>query len=246
MKLLPWHRSRRQNATAVDLKGPAVGAAIGTGGALVGVGVSLAVPGPSGAVLGAIVSSAATAGLRVGLEYAQKQWGRVADVIDLAAKEADLTSEELAQRLQASSGREELFIRTMRAAADSASRRKLVALSKALASGALADASKVEWETIFVKVVDALDEPHLALLERFEESATHGGIGKTSLDMVGLRTMLPTFEDVLDSLVATLESEGLLSSEQPPVYGGAPKQWRLTSFGRTLLERLRDVGEPLN
>lgn len=221
-------------------------------GAVIGAGIGLAIAGPPGALVGGLSVPAVATAVWQAAAYAEQRQARVVDVIGLAAQATGLTGEELIRRLEQYPGREELFFRTLAAAADSATRRKLVALSRSLATGVLESRpGELELETLFVKAIAALDEPHLTLLERFAWSSKRLGLGSgdpgfdqppRSLNLVQMRTVLPDFDGVLESPVATLEREGLITSQQESGFGFIA-QWRLTSFGREVLDRLRAVGE---
>ena len=242
--------------TGTEIVGAAAGAAAG---AVVG--------GPIGAIGGAALGPAIAKGLDASIEAVIKRWqaqqhARVRDVIRLAAREADLEPETLVHRLEATDGGEDLFVRTMRAAVVASSRRKLILLSRALASGA-ADVSprKAEWETVFVNSVAALDEVHLSLIERFLWSPNQLGLGNGDsefdqpimrMNRKQLEMVLPELVPVMDSLLGTLESEGLLSRQDPPggMLGGGQsnpetRSWLISDFGVALVGRLKQVGEIL-
>jgi hypothetical protein len=239
-------------------------AATDSAAAMTAVGAGLAIGavagGPVGAALGALagagLSGPAAAVARMLYGFGARQVARAEAVLDMAASEGGIDKSELLRRLESSPIHEELFVRTIRAAADSSSQRKLLALARALASGSTAgEPETVEWESIFVRAVASLDEPHLAVLERFEWSAERLGLGQEmkilapALTMTQLQVVLPQFKSVMTSLVSTLQGQGLLAGGQLPgiSFGGgqAFDQWELTEFGRQLLERLREIGAPL-
>jgi hypothetical protein len=240
-------KERSIEQTASDVIGVGGGA---VAGALIG--------GPVGAVTGAALGPAAARAVHEAVRPVLERWQarqreRAADVISVAAQDAGLDPETLVHRLEELDGGEELFVRTMRAAATSPGRRKLVLLSRALASGASAnDQANVAWEAMFVRAVDAIEETHLDLLERFRWSGNRLGLGDGSntdfdkpvmrMNDAQLKVVLPQFEPVIDSLVATLESQGLLIREN--VYG-AGQSWGLSQFGSSFLDRLDDVGRTL-
>jgi len=113
---------------------------------------------------------------------------------------------------------------------------------------------------MFVRAVDAIEEAHLALLERFRWSANRLGLGDGSnpdfdkpmmaMNDAQLKMVLPDLGPVIDSLLATLEAQGLLIRLNPlsgGIGGGrsAIRSWALSPFGTSFLDRLEDVGRTL-
>jgi hypothetical protein len=150
-----------------------------------------------------------------------------------------------------------LFVRTLRVAEDAAVDEKLIALGKAIASGALAYRSvDVQWETAFVGTLSELDRPHLRVLDQvrrlaFDPSATPQQTfpEPASVTEESLHQSLPELRDIIDTVVATLQSHGLLAAVQGQMATIGPTsrrfRWKVTNFGLQFLERMRLVGDTL-
>jgi hypothetical protein len=235
-------------------------AAVHISGAVVG-GFVGSVGGPIGVIAGALVGEAATVAMNQfrarAVDRARK---RQTYVIDQAAKQAGVEPEILLERLSRTPRNEELVLRTLRVAADATLIEQLAALATALASAATtAEDRTVVWETAFVAALGELTPGHLALLQRFTWTANQNNLGDgsrefdapvTTLNRYQLALAMPGFEDVIDSLIATLEGHGLVASgfTGGAMLGGGVggvTKWNLTEFGRTFLERLALVGDVL-
>ena len=241
---------RREDAAAVgsDTLAAGVGAAIG----LVGR--------PPGSIVGAVVAPGVARALRAFIERSTaRQWDRADRLIKMAAKLAGVEVDVLFARLQGTPDREELLLRTLRAAGEASAEHKLVALAKSLASWSAGTAEQVQWESVFVRVIADLDGVHIDLLDKFRWSAKRLGLGEgdpafdtppTSLNGVELEMVVPHLKEIVDSVLATLVRHGLLaySTQTAVTYGGGtalPATWALTSFGADLLDRLELVGDVL-
>ncbi len=214
-----------------------------------------------GALLGAAGQPLIKRAARRLASYRERQPQRGAEVVALAARAAGLPVDDLLARLTATPEREELLLRTLRVAQDSAVLGRLVALSKALAAGAIATRpDQVQRETVFARALGELDGPHLAALTCFSRTSNELGLGTgdPDFDVVPqvlnewqLKMAMPEFDEVLSSLLAVLQAQGLIAAR--PGGGGAvlggggssPRTWELTELGRAFLDRMREVGDLL-
>lgn len=244
-------RPRKASAGHAAAKGQAAAAGVDATSALVAAGVGMAVGGPVGALAGAAIAPAVKLGLEAAWDYMQnRQSVRVGQVIAIAADAAGISAAQLRDRLQSKPELEELFMRTIRAAANSAVEDEIVALAKALVVGATSDdPAQIEFESIFVDVVASLDFPHLELLKRFGWTPAQLKLGDddhpvNSLNIGQIKMVLPDYDAMVESLPATLESRGLLVSSRVSTLGGGQGEptWKLTPFGQRVLNRLFDVG----
>jgi hypothetical protein len=116
----------------------------------------------------------------------------------------------------------------------------------------------MQWETAFVRALSDLDRLHIGLLERFTWTGNRLFGGDTpgldqpvaALNDGQLKTVMPEFGDVLESLLATLQRHGLIEPLETagPVLGGGRgplTTWQITEFGTRFVERMQDVGERL-
>jgi hypothetical protein len=230
-------------------------------GGAAGAGLGLVVAGPVGALLGAVAPPLVSRALAAVREtYARRQEERVSAVIALAAKLANADPEEVVEDLQADPAREELLVRTLRTAQDAALVEKLVFLAVALIEGREAGSSdRLTFETALVRVVDDCDSAHFEVLDLFVQSANSLGLGDGSeefekvpdgLNRTQLDRARPALAPLFDSLLAVLERHGLASSTTEvggltSSLGPANVHWRITQFGRDVLERLAVVHEIL-
>jgi hypothetical protein len=227
--------------------------------AAAGAGIGL-IGGPIGSVIGAAVAPLIARGVQLVLSaYAQRQWARAERLIRLAANIADIDDSVLLERMQRSPELEDIFVRTLRAAAEASVERKLLALARSLAALATDGVARMQWETVFVRVVADLDDAHVSVLERFTRSANELGLGDggpefqdppASLNAVQLDLAIPDPDGIRDSLLATLVQHGLLAyaTHTAATFGGGsplPATWSLTEFGRAVLRRLDVVDELL-
>lgn len=146
----------------------------GAAGGLVG----MAVGGPLGALLGAVTGVGADEALDVTATWlAAQQRRRAVHVVEAAAEIAGVYPRELLAQFDGDADREELLLRTLRAAQESSQEARLLGLARSLAAGAVAEADAVQWEIAFVRALADVDAPHLAVLERFRWSANQLGLG---------------------------------------------------------------------
>jgi len=182
-------------------------------------------------------------------------------VIGRAAEEAGIDEEKLVQRLQRSQDRAELLLRSLRAAEDAGHLDRLVAIALSLAAVAMDDEDKnLHWEKALVGVLGALDGPHFELLRRFTLSGYENNLqGEPSLEDqptsvlndVQLELALPGWQEILPTLIAALQSHGLVRARQSGGGGfggggGRPTHWEISAFGEAVLARLGQLGDVLN
>jgi hypothetical protein len=227
-----------------------------TAGHLTGAGIGLAAGGPVGALLGASAVALVAEALEATRSYfVERHEARVATVIALAAKEAGETAEDLIRKLQSSPDKEDLFLRTLRAAQDAALTEKLVALAHSLKTTATTDDLPiVATETAFVRGLADVDRAHLAILRAFTQSTNELGLGNgepdfdrvpESLNSQAFRFAFPKYADILDPLLSVLNRHGLIQPVQfmPIVAVGEGQtrpltSWSITPFGRSFIERI--------
>jgi hypothetical protein len=125
--------------------------------------------------------------------------------------------EMLASRMEADLAREELFVRTLRAAHECSLDEKLVALATALANGAdNANGDRLTWEEAFVRALEDCDGAHLDLLRRFAQSPNQLGLGQGT----------PEFDAHVEQL--TMVQITMIARGSPLI----PKSWALASLSR--------------
>lgn len=221
---------------------------------MAGAGIGLVAGGPLGALLGAGAVVLVAEALESTRSYfRERHEARVATVIALAAKEAGQTAEELIRKLQSSPDKEDIFLRTLRAAQDAALTEKLVALAHSLKTTVTTDdLLLVATETAFVRSLADVDRAHLAILRAFTQSSNELGLGggqpdfdrvPESLNSVQLRLALPQYADILDPLLSVLNRHGLIQPLQFKTVVDEGKtqaltSWKITPFGRSFIERI--------
>lgn len=223
--------------------------------------MGLAVGGPIGALVGGVTPVFLARGLQaLGEHYRRKQEARASFVIAKAATLAGVEVSEIVQGLTTDPKREELLLRTLRAAEDAALAEKLLAFAHTLANGYQNDSDEViAWESIFVHVLEDCSVAHLDILRTFLQTENQLGLGDGSttfdkapeaINREQLRTVRPEYDSFIDSLVSKLESHGLLqgaTSTSGMGFSLGPKNvtYRITPFGRQFLERISMVQESL-
>jgi uncharacterized membrane protein YgcG len=233
----------RRTEAAVDTVVAACAASLALVAPVIGAAASTAVP-------------AISAGLKAALgRVARRREVRAATVLDAAANEAGLSVEALLGRLEADPQREELLLRTLTAARETASVDKLVALALALANGATAADEDVTWERTFVGVLADLDASHVELLRRFTRTLTELGMG-TGHDLDQTPAQLNQTQILASDIpnlpyaVASLQKGGLIQGQASGGGamlggGGAATRWEATEFGHQVVNRLTEIGELL-
>jgi hypothetical protein len=233
---------------------------VGSDAAAAALGAVIGLPmGPIGSVVGAAAGPGLARGLRaLGDHYVSRRRVRAERLIKLAARLAGIEPDVLVRRLCGSPELEDLFVRTFRAAAEDSAERKLVALARSLSASVAGGTSQIERETLFVRAIAELDEVHIDVLDQFTWTSNALGLGDGSsefdtslpaLNSAQVHMAMPELEDIIDSILATLVRQGLLSYSTPtlPAFGGGPSisQWALSPFGRLVLDRLAVIREVL-
>lgn len=228
------------------------------GSALAGAGVGLLVGGLPGAVLGAVTPAAVKKALEwVADVYSRRREANMTAVIALAAQEAGLDPQELVRRLDADPAKREVFVRTLKAAADAGRLSDLVALAQSLSRTATSDSEReLRAEATFVRALDDLDSGHIHLLAAFVKTSNQNNLGDGSPDFDRpveqlndgqLALCLPGYEEEIPALLAGLQTHGLVAYRVAPrvtpgglgVSGGG--NWHITSVGRAFLDRMHLV-----
>ena len=237
--------------------------AIGAGSSVAGASVGMLVAGPVGLLLGAAAPSALSAAFNfIGTKLNERRDRNVATLIALAAKFAELSVDDLGERLDSNPQKSEIFVRAIKAAQDSAILPDLVALAMALSNTAISDnALDLHAEASFVRAIEQLDSAHVQMLNRFVMTANQNNLGDGSVEFdtpvqalnVGqLELAMPEYSSHLVELIAGLQSHGLVtlkvSDGGAAFYGGGGGNsmfWSITDVGRAFLERIAVVGEML-
>lgn len=165
-------------------------------------------------------------------------------------------------RLEADPVREDLLLRTLRAAEESAYGEKLVLLAMSLAAGArVNDERDVQWEAVFVQALADLGTIHVDTPRCFTRTPNELGLAdgygefdepSHVLNSLHLVTALPRLDPVLDATLSTLERHGLvretsgsgtalIDGPRPPLH-----IWQITPFGRSFTDRLMVVGQAIS
>jgi hypothetical protein len=225
--------------------GPSTGGAVG--GALVGV----AFGGVPGAVIGAAAGEVAAYVAHEALAHRRQ---RAATAVEVAATEADLTPEELLERIRADERLLELAATVIAAAAETALQAKIRALGQALARGTLAtDDAQIDQERFMVDTLAGLEAPHLRALHQVSQrydgygtdrtpDGTHQAYGWT---FETLREHQPGMATVLGPVLARLISLDVIANTAVGTRGHIPGEtdrWVLTDHGRRVLDLLEERG----
>jgi hypothetical protein len=179
---------------------------------------------------------------------------RVRKLLGVAAHDAGVSITVLCKTLENARGGEDLLLKTIRAAVDSAVDEKLMAYAVSLTKAATG--STITFESQFVAAVAALDEAHFLLLGLFNRPqrelvpAQHlsavihiDAINSPAQIMTvdDMREMLPELGGLIEPLVFGLQRYGLVV---PWDYQGTStvKTWEITLFGRECLRRITEIG----
>jgi hypothetical protein len=229
------HEGAGWDKFAVDAVSGALGASIG-----------LLVAGPPGAILGGVTPAVFSRSLELVRNVrSRRQQARAAFVIAGAAKLAGLDPDEVVRRLERDEVREEVLIRTLRAAQDAALMPKLLGLAHSLASSCTTDSdAELNWESSFVAAIADCDHRHLQVLRAFQHPMV-------PLDLAALRAQLPEGDALIDPALAILERHGLIRGGvraggiMAVRVGPEDAVWTMTSFGGKFLQRMTDIAETL-
>jgi hypothetical protein len=212
---------------------PSAGGAVG--GALAG----LLIGGPPGAVVGAATGAVLE---HVTREALRRRWERGEQAVEIAAAEANLTPEELLQRILADKRLLELAATVIAAAAETTLDAQIRALGQALARGTLADDdTEIERERFIARRLAALEPLHVRAL--FVLAGRTPGQLAWGADYVAAE--INASPGQAEALLAKLTAEGLArdATEFVPVMGprGGPR-WEISDLGQEVLALLRGDG----
>lgn len=211
---------------------------------------AVAMPGPGGLYLAAGVEEATSLALgRIVERVRSARAGRLGQVLHEASIAAHLSPQEFASRLTETGTKTELAVRGLSQAQDTALQEKLRAIGNALASGALAeDDATVGDELLFLRVLDALEMPHVRLMRllgstRSGDARVGGVLLRDGWHPQEIAERDHGLAETLPVLLASLRAEGLVESTEDRggmVFYQGTSMWSLTAFGRRCLERMYD------
>lgn len=212
----------------------AVVAAVFSGGS---AGASL-FAGPPGAITGAALGAGAgpilSRSVQDFLERVQRRrLEQAMQAVDVGSSTAQLPTDDMLSRLEATPARQELLMEAMQAAAHATFEEKVKAIGAMLARGALADeAMVVDHERLFVRAMTDFDLHHLQVLEFLSQQPAPTAVRTDQLaSSLGLG-------DVVHPVLAALERHGAI--ERMLRYG----EWVATDFGRECLRRVKAAEGP--
>jgi hypothetical protein len=221
---------------------------------MAGAAVGFFIAGPPGGLVGGGVTALTRFALRRstgGVLRAQRR--RQEDVLQVAARAAEMPVMDLLAALRSRTGAEDLLSLTLRAAADNSTTNTLFALAAVLAHTAKEpDGPAVAFETLFVRAVADCDAAHVRVLRAFTSTSNQLGLGDGSrafdremgaLNDVQVDLVFPGLASVRTPVLAVLQRHGLIEYRAFDAGGvsggGGPTTWIITDFGRTFIERLR-------
>lgn len=187
-------------------------AADGIGGA-VGAAAGLVVGGPAGAVVGGAAGPVVSAAVSKLLDRVVPARRRRADRMAAgAARRADMTADELVDRLSENERKLLLAAAALTAASNTDLEAKLAALAEALAEGALTeDESRLELESLFVAAVADIERPHLRVVQAMRpEGPAAVGARRARFTAAELSQQLPDIASMVGPALATLERHGVV------------------------------------
>lgn len=166
---------------------------------------------------------------------------------------AAISVEDLCDRLREDPLKGELATRVLLAAQDAGTDDHLRALSRSLATGAVAEeANAVRVEILYTRALADLDSHHIHVLQLFVQTYKELGLGPyTTLPPDGLTVdelaRASGVAEILEPVLGALAQHGLLEeTRRGPVMAGAgelgPRAFELTAFGRGLLTRMELIG----
>jgi hypothetical protein len=179
---------------------------------------------------------------------------RVNQVVKDAAALVEMTEADLLVRLKKDDVRAELAIQVFTAAQDAGTAERLRALSRSLATGAVAeDSASLSVEILYARAVADLGSPHIYVLSLFEKTWSELGLGDyDTLPPSGLNhgqvIEASSLGVALDPVLGVLVQHGLVEERHgsggATLGGGSSTrgQFSLTDFGQSLLERMTVIG----
>jgi hypothetical protein len=209
------------------------------------------IAGPEG---GLIAGTAAAVVQHVVREEMARRFQRAADVVEIAATEAQMTPEELLERIRADDRLLELAASVIAAAAETALKTKVRLLGRALARGTLAaDDATIDHERFMVDTLAALEAPHLRVLQQINQR--YSGYGRrTTPDgqrqahgwtFEALASRQPGLRPVIRPILSVLTAQALIFDTAVGTWGyssGKSERWIITEYGRRFLDLLEERG----
>lgn len=172
-------------------------------------------------------------------------------VLSLAAKQCGVSTAEFVELASRDPEVQMLAKRSLDAAGETAWRAKLALLGALLADTALLhDRGQLQVRMIETAAIEAIEEPHLAVLSAAAEprAAEEPDGFKDSHDYSHLQEALPGLRTVLDPILATLLAHGLLIDVTPGTWASVEDRphWRPTELGLRVLESIRQASATLD
>lgn len=163
---------------------------------------------------------------------ARRRSERVRQFRELVEEASGLAAAEILPRLEDHPDLEEIVTRAIGIAAVTARAEKREILARVIAAG-LADDAVIDETLLLVRMIDAIDPPHLQVLLVLRDLAAPAEAYK-------IRAKLPGQPEITHVLLAHLEREGLAMSGNDGTWGSlGTVQWSISRHGRQLLTFLR-------
>jgi hypothetical protein len=201
--------------------------------------------------LGPPVALAVTSGISALHDHiAERRIG----VLDEACSVANVTSQEALESIQRDPQKSLVFGLTMDAAARTIAEEKLKLLGRVLANVlATDDPTTVDRERLIIDTIASIEPPHINVLRRIEERYNPSGGYHGSVSEVALADLFSNMDEAaqfLAPILRTLNGAGLVwqqgvggnlddARRHTPDDLANTSTWTITSFGVTLLARLR-------
>lgn len=189
----------------------------------------------------------ALAGLGENIKQAHRR--RIRRLWQAGCAESGLEPETLGERLARDEPALSLTAETVEAAIRTAVPEKIGALGRVLANAAH-DTAKVDEELLVVRALAQIEAPHISLLALLAGEPPFKAVQGHEARALGwtpdqIANRLPGHTEVLDPLLVTLQSSGLIKAGgSDTTWDGslfADQQWTATRFGRLCLQRLDDA-----
>lgn len=145
-------------------------------------------------------------------------------------------SEILLRRLREDEQLSSLFAAAIEAGMRSTLREKRRALAAAITRGVL-DGAQIDQEHLVVAVLSDLDVPHLRALEGLRRRVDEADPTRETLEHRAIESQTTGLSAPIE---AALVRHGCIQSSSASAFGGSITHWRVTSFGRRVLDELRD------
>lgn len=213
------------------------GVAAETAGAILGSVIGLAVGGAPGAIAGAALAPAASAGTRVAVANMHRYWaGQLSLLAKALSCYRQVGERETVESLTETPHGAALTHAAISAALSTPMQAKVQVLALVLADGVGAEPEVADELLEIVRVLDAVEAPHIAVLREFRTATP-------TRDQLAIA--VPAYDRIVDSVHATLVGTGLI--RERPVDGlgfGEPTVYELSSIGRRVLDYLDEIPSP--